>query len=142
MWQGMYKRSESPATTCQTHYCMQLCHQMLTNKWIMAEREAASATWVIQAEADVEHELDSCDRGRCRMCGRITRWRCAHVAQSTCEPGKPRRKEASALYLCPASKRRCLIFHFEGVTPANKRQTALQRWKRSSVVSSTTSAND
>ena len=62
--------------TTLTHFRMQLCHQMLANKWIMAEREAASATRVIQAEADVEHELVSCDRGRCRICGRITRWRC------------------------------------------------------------------
>ena len=116
---------------------------MLKNKWIMAEREAASGTWVIKAEADVEHELVISDRGRCRMCGRITRWRCACVAQSLCEPGKPRRKEASALYLYPDSKHRCLILHFEGVTPASKkRQTVLQRWKRSSVVSSSSSAND
>ena len=65
------------------------------------------------------------------------------MAQSPREPGKPRRKNTSALYMCPASKRRFLIVHLEGVTPANKkRQTALQRWKRSSVVSSSSSAND
>ena len=32
----------------------------------MAEREAASTTWVIQAEAAVELELVSCDKGHYR----------------------------------------------------------------------------
>ena len=32
------------------------------------EEFEARATWVILAEADVKHELVSCDRGRCRMC--------------------------------------------------------------------------
>ena len=76
----------------------------------MAEREAASTKWVTQPDADVEHELVSCDRGHCRMCGRITRWRCACVVQPPREPGKPRRKEGSAMYLCPASKRRCQLY--------------------------------
>ena len=64
------------------------------------------------------------------------------MAQSSHVPGKSRRKEASALYLCPASKGRCLILHSEGVVPTNKKkQRALQRWKRSNVTSSS-SAND
>ena len=75
--------------TTLTHFRMQLCHQMLTYKWIMAEREAASATWVIQAEADVEHELVSCDRGRCRMCVRITQWRCAWWPNPLVNLGSP-----------------------------------------------------
>ena len=53
----MARDVQKKRVTCQTHFRMQLRHQILTMKWIMAESEAASATWVIQAEADVEHEL-------------------------------------------------------------------------------------
>ena len=46
----------------------ELCNQMLANKWMMVKTEAVSATWVIQAEANVEYELVSCDRVCGRMC--------------------------------------------------------------------------
>ena len=36
------------------------------------EELEARVTLVIQAEAEVEHELVICDRSRCRMCGRMT----------------------------------------------------------------------
>ena len=40
-----------------------------------------------------------------------------------------KRNDASAMFLCPVSKR-CLILHIEGVKPQNlKQHSALRRWR-------------
>ena len=114
-----------------SNFRMQLCHQMLNNKWIIAERNATCTSRSVQPEQDcnVVHQLINCDRGHCRMCGLITRWRCECLPQSPPAPGAKRRKDGSAMYLCPASKRRCLIQHIEGNAPVNlKKLAALQKW--------------
>ena len=56
-----------------TQFCLQLCHQMLTNRWIEEEREAARSK-VIPCDEEEEnvHELVHCDRGHCRMCSIVT----------------------------------------------------------------------
>ena len=114
-----------------THFRLQLCHQMMTNQWIQKEREASSRT-VIPCEEEEDdhtvHELLHCDRGHCRMCGVVTRWRCACTPQSVTTGGK-KRSDGSAMFLCPATKRRCLIMHIEGLNPQSlKQQSALRRW--------------
>ena len=114
-----------------TQFRLQLCHQMLTNQWIQEEREAACRKVIPcdeEEDTDTVHELVHCDRGHCRMCGVVTRWRCACTPQSGTASGK-KRNDASAMFLCPASKRRCLILHIKGVKPQNlKQQSALRRW--------------
>lgn len=106
-------------------------HQMMTNRWIQEEREAACRKVMPcdeEEDNDTIHELVHCDRGHCRICGIVARWRCACTPQSGTTDAK-KRKDASAMFLCPASKRRCLILHIEGVTPQNlKQQSALRRW--------------
>ena len=52
--------------------------------------------------------------------------------------GGKKRNDASAMFLCPASKRRCLILHIEGVKPQNLiQQSALRRWSDSTETIST-----
>ena len=63
------------------------------------------------------------------MCGLITHWKCECLPQSPPAPGAKRRKVGSAMYLCPASMRRCLMQHIEGNAPVNlKTLAALQKW--------------
>ena len=100
-------------------------HQMLNNKWIIAEQDATCTSRSVQPEqgCNVVHQLINCDRGHCRMSGLITRWRCECLPQSPPAPGATRRKEGSAMYLCPASKRRY------NIAPVNlKTLAALQKW--------------
>eukprot|EP00731_Ephydatia_muelleri_P014420 Em0008g140a len=107
-----------------TQFRLQLCHQMLTNQWIQEEREAACRKVIPcdeEEDTDTVHELVHCDRGHCRMCGVVTRWRCACTPQSGTASGR-KRNDASAMFLCPASKRRCLILHIKGVKPQNLKQ--------------------
>ena len=77
---------------------------------------AGGSSRSVQPEQDcnVVHQHINCNRGHCRMCGLITRWMCECLPQSPPAPGAKRRKEGSVMYLCPASKRRCLIQHIEG----------------------------
>ena len=112
-----------------THFRLQICHQMMTNQWIQKEREASSRK-VIPCEEEEDnhtvHELLHCDRGHCRMCGVVTMAMCTPQSATT---GGKKRSDGSAMFLCPATKRRCLIMHIEGVNPQSlKQQSALRRW--------------
>ena len=107
----LWNRFKPSHAISMTHFRLQLCHQMLTNQWIQEEREAACRKVILcdeEEDTDTVHELVHCDRGHCRMCGVVTQWRCACTPQSGSASGK-KRNDASAMFLCPVSKRRCLI---------------------------------
>ena len=57
-----------------SNFRMQLCHQMLNNKWLIAKRDANCTSRSVQ-DGNAVHQLVSCDRSHCNLRAYHS-WRC------------------------------------------------------------------
>jgi hypothetical protein len=104
---------------------MALCHQLLHNSWLAAERGASQGAVAHGASTTStgHHLVANTTKRRCRACGMNTKWKCV-----CCED-----EDASGnMFLCsPSTQRRCLLDHVEGKVRSNRgSEGAAARWRK------------